>query len=76
MVIVFVIIGKGDCALYHAEYPSDIKTDDATKLDQFLIHAALDSVDDLVWQSNGLFLKTVDSSDSSTIMAYVTPGNA
>jgi hypothetical protein len=74
--IVFVIVGKGDIPIYHYEFrkPSDI--DDASRTDQFLIHAALDTVDELIWQQSTPFLKLVDSSEKAQIFAYVTPGHA
>jgi trafficking protein particle complex subunit 2 len=49
--------------------------DQGAHLRQFVLHAALDIVDELVWKSSALFLKTVDRYQNMYISAMVSPGN-
>jgi len=49
---------------------------DASKawLDQMVLHASLDLVDDLKWQQKEPYLRTVDRFNDTPVAAYVTPG--
>ena len=73
--IVFAIIGKGDFPLYQCEFRKGNEVQDTSRTDQFLIHSALDCVEETVWQTTNPFLKHVDYSETATIYAYVTPGH-
>ncbi|KAL8702316.1 MAG: hypothetical protein Q9201_004464 [Fulgogasparrea decipioides] len=46
---------------------------EARKLNPFLMHASLDYVDDLQWHTNQLYLKRIDHFASSHISAFLTP---
>ena len=39
-----------------------------------MIHSSLDMIDELEWQTNQLYLKTVDNISKYSISSYVTPG--
>ncbi|KAH7817663.1 Transport protein particle (TRAPP) component Trs20A [Monocercomonoides exilis] len=73
--LVFVIVGKSDIPLYQAMFIKSNETEDVSRSDQFLIHAALDCVDEQVWQNSAPFLRMVDFSEKAQIFAYVTPGH-
>lgn len=45
------------------------------ELNPFILHAALDVVEDVQWSTNGLFLKVVDNFYSYFISAFVTAGS-
>eukprot|EP01071_Lankesteria_metandrocarpae_P004226 Lankesteria_metandrocarpae@DN3441_c1_g1_i1.p1 len=74
-VVVFVIVGKGDTPLYEADLSGSGKREDTPHLDQFIIHTALDVVDDAVWQSTAMFLKVADEFNDFQVSAYVTAGH-
>lgn len=45
------------------------------ELNPFVVHAALDVVDDMQWTTPAMYLKTVDNFYSYMISAYITAGN-
>jgi len=45
------------------------------QLNQFIIHAALDVVDEMMWKNSAMYLKVVDHYKNLNVSAYVSPGN-
>ena len=43
-------------------------------MSQFILHAALDLVDEMQWKTNATFLKTVDKYNDLYISAFLSPG--
>ncbi|KAI8873608.1 trafficking protein particle complex protein 2 [Ramicandelaber brevisporus] len=68
----FVIVGPGDRPLYEAELGLILN---AKHLSQFIVHSALDVVDEAVWASSQPYLRAVDRFNDQLVSAYVTPGN-
>ncbi|CRG95046.1 trafficking protein particle complex subunit 2, putative [Plasmodium gallinaceum] len=74
-VFVLTIIGKGDIPIYEADLSINGKKDISEHLAQFIIHQSLDSLDELVWRSSSMFLKSIDSFNNYSVSAYCTPGH-
>ncbi|PHJ16199.1 mbp-1 interacting protein-2a family protein [Cystoisospora suis] len=74
-IFVLVIVGKGDTPLYEADLSSPGKREDSPHYDQFIIHQALDAVDEYVWQTQSMYLKNCDSFRDFLVSAYCTAGH-
>jgi len=75
--LIFVIVGHDDHPLYDADF-SVTPTVAANKqyLYQFVLHASLDAVDDIVWTTNSMYLKVVDRFNEYFVSAYTTATQA
>ncbi|KAJ8480439.1 hypothetical protein OPV22_024166 [Ensete ventricosum] len=56
----FIIVSRNDIPIYEAEVGSAMKKEEAAQQHQFILHAALDIVEDLAWTTSAMFLKAVD----------------
>uniref|UniRef100_A0A453P326 Trafficking protein particle complex subunit 2 n=1 Tax=Aegilops tauschii subsp. strangulata TaxID=200361 RepID=A0A453P326_AEGTS len=71
----FVIVSKNDIPIYDAEVGSAPKKEDQAYQHQFILHAALDVVQDLAWATSAMFLKSVDRFNDLVVSVYVTAGH-
>jgi hypothetical protein len=82
----FMIVSREDVPQYEcdlsgsgshaAQGTSGSKKDDFAQLHEFLMHAALDFVDERQWETTSMNLKVVDRCDESLVYAFVTAGGA
>ncbi|KAM0855268.1 hypothetical protein ACQ4PT_049900 [Festuca glaucescens] len=70
----FVIVSKNNIPIYEAEVGSAPKKEDLAYHHQFILHAALDVVQDLAWTTNAMFLRSVDRFNDLVVSVYVTAG--
>lgn len=72
----FMIVAGGevDSPIYEAEFINTQRREDNSHLNQFIIHAALDMVEDSVWGTQSMFFKSVDKFNDYLISAFVTAG--
>jgi len=82
----FMIISLTDTPLYELEWtplrqatntatnPQDTNTS-SRHLAQFVIHAALDTLEEAVWENGNLQLKEVDKFNEMKVWGYVTPSS-
>uniref|UniRef100_A0A8C9GJL3 Trafficking protein particle complex subunit 2 n=1 Tax=Piliocolobus tephrosceles TaxID=591936 RepID=A0A8C9GJL3_9PRIM len=64
-----------DVPIYEADLSVVKKKDISEHLSQFILHQSLDTVDELVWRSSHMYLKTIDSFNNYSVSAYCTPGH-
>ncbi|KAK9996921.1 hypothetical protein SO802_021607 [Lithocarpus litseifolius] len=68
----FIIVSRNDIPIYEAEVGSAAKREDAAQLHQFILHAALDIVQDIAWTTSAMFLKAIDRFNDLVVSVYVT----
>ncbi|OZJ05713.1 hypothetical protein BZG36_01420 [Bifiguratus adelaidae] len=80
----FAIVGTNDHPLYETEItpssrPSSavdsLKRDEHRHLNQFIVHSALDIVEEVQWNTQNLYLKVVDKFNEYLISVYLSVGN-
>ncbi|KAJ4839577.1 hypothetical protein Tsubulata_035990 [Turnera subulata] len=71
----FMIVSRNDIPIYEAEVGTATKREDAAQLHQFVLHAALDIVQDHAWTTSAMFLKSIDRFNDLVVSVYVTAGN-
>lgn len=74
-VLTFVIVGPLDNPIYEVDLTGP-KEQQAQYLHQFVLHASLDAVDDVMWSTKECHLKTVDRFNNLLVSAFVTPGSS
>ncbi|KAJ8755265.1 hypothetical protein K2173_019063 [Erythroxylum novogranatense] len=67
----FMIVSRNDIPIYEAEVGSAAKREDAAQLHQFILHAALDVVQDLAWTTSAMFLKGIDRFNDMVVSVYI-----
>ncbi|CAO3638440.1 unnamed protein product [Cunninghamella echinulata] len=85
----FAIVGATDNPIYETEIipssrlssltiPIDvlfIGNDDHKHLNQFIVHAALDVVEEVQWNTQAMYLKSIDRFNEHYVSCFVTAGN-
>lgn len=69
-----VIVGLNDSPMYEADLGSAPRKDESAHLHQFILHASLDIVQDVMWTTNTMYLKVVDKFNELLVSVYVTAG--
>eukprot|EP00434_Breviolum_minutum_P002360 symbB.v1.2.002085.t1/scaffold109.1/size325261/3 len=75
IVNVLIIVNKDDVPIYEADLSTEGLREDSPHLDQFVVHAALDLVDEMVWSTSSMFLRVVDKFNDFHVSAYCTAGH-
>ncbi|KAK6429264.1 TRAPP subunit [Oleoguttula sp. CCFEE 5521] len=80
----FTIIGTKDNPLFESTFGTSKPgagdgtarfREEAVQMNQFIVHAALDLVEEVQWTTKDLYLKKVDTFQNNHIHAYITGGN-
>ncbi|PHU15225.1 hypothetical protein BC332_16430 [Capsicum chinense] len=66
----FMIVSRNDIPIYEAEVGTAPKKEDAAHQHQFILHAALDIVQDLAWTTSAMFLKSIDRFNDLVVSVY------
>lgn len=70
----FVMVGREDNPLYQRGFSCKEANDSENKYYyEFIAHASLDLLDEQMWQTEHMFLKTIDKFNDMLVSAFVTP---
>lgn len=71
-----LIVGSRE-PLYEIEFSAKptLKADETAHLNQFILHSAMDMVDDAADNTSNMYLKIVDRFNDQNVFAFVTAGN-
>ncbi|KAF8242809.1 Sedlin [Wilcoxina mikolae CBS 423.85] len=79
----FVIVGTKDNPIYETEFGTSKQggdgnsrfTDEQRPMNQFIVHASLDIVEEVQWLQRELYLKTIDNFNNLLVSCFLTAGN-
>ncbi|KAK9811548.1 hypothetical protein WJX72_005731 [[Myrmecia] bisecta] len=79
-VLTFVIVGHEDHPIYEADLSPKAadpaaRDERAQYLHQFVLHAALDAVEEQLWNTTSMHLSVVDKFNNLLVSAFVTAAN-
>ncbi|RRT84999.1 hypothetical protein BHE74_00002979 [Ensete ventricosum] len=66
----FIIVSRNDIPIYEAEVGSAMKKEEAAQQHQFILHAALDIVEDLAWTTSAILMLLHDSRNEDGIKSF------
>ncbi|KAJ1462765.1 trafficking protein particle complex subunit 2 putat [Pelagophyceae sp. CCMP2097] len=69
-----LIVGTRE-PLYEAEFNPTEKSDETAHLNQFILHSAMDMVDETAESTSNMYLKIVDRFNEQNVFAFITSGN-
>jgi len=72
--LLFLIIGRNDNLIYQVDLLPLKQQENATHMSQFILHSALDIVDDVIWKNSANYLKVIDRFGNSFISSFITFG--
>ncbi|CCX30393.1 Sedlin [Pyronema domesticum] len=83
MTFYFAIIGTKDNPIYETEFGTSKQggdgharfPDEQRPMNQFILHSALDIVEEVQWVQKELYLKTVDRFNNLLVSCFLTAGN-
>ncbi|KAI9342791.1 Sedlin [Zopfochytrium polystomum] len=71
------VVGTRDNPLYEADFGGLAGKKDGNKhINQFVVHSALDIVEEAMWGTNNMYLKVVDRFNEWFVSAYITASGA
>ncbi|KAI5660516.1 hypothetical protein M9H77_29309 [Catharanthus roseus] len=71
----FIIVSKNDIPIYEAEVGAPPRKEEAAHQHQFILHSALDIVQDQAWTTSAMFQKGIDRFNDLVVSVYVTAGH-
>ena len=71
----FMIVSKEDYPVFELPIENLVKRKDYVQLHDFILHSSLDVIDNIQWNSNNMYLKTVDKFNELSITCLLTPSS-
>jgi hypothetical protein len=71
----FMIVSKDDYPVYELGIENLIKRKDQIYLHEFILHSSLDVIEQVQWNTNNMYLKTVDRFNELSVTCLLTPSS-
>ena len=71
----FMIVSKDDYPVFELNLPNLVKKKDYVQLHDFILHASLDVVDIIQWNTNNMYLKQIDKFNELSVTCLLTPSS-
>ena len=70
-----MIVSKEDFPVFELTIDNLVKRKDYVSMHEFIIHSSLDVIDNIQWNSNNMYLKTVDRFNELSVTCLLTPSS-
>jgi len=70
-----MIVSKDDFPVFDLPLESLVKRKDYVQLHDFILHASLDAIESMQWNSTNMYMKTVDRFNELSITCLLTPSS-
>ncbi len=74
MCFLIVTSNPQDHPIYELELGSGSRKEESSHISHFVLHAALDQLDEHVWSQSGSYFRSVDKFNVDHVTAHVTAG--
>lgn len=71
----FMIVSKDDYPVFELSIDSLVKRKEYVQLHEFILHSSLDIIDNIQWNSQNMYLKTVDRFNELSVTCLLTPSS-
>ena len=70
-----MIVSKDDYPIYDLPIEQLVKKKELVHMHEFILHSSLDVIDQIQWQQNTFYMKTIDKFNELSVTCLLTPSS-